>query len=58
MVMDFINAETTDEACFTHFANIQDFLKFHPKFVEQAKGVFLPITPISSLTSSEKNSSA
>jgi hypothetical protein len=36
-ILDFANAENTDEACFEHFENIQNIMKFSPNFQERAK---------------------
>jgi hypothetical protein len=40
ILVDFANAENTDEACFAYFKNIQSFLGFSPKFDKQIKKNF------------------
>jgi len=40
ILVDFANAETTDEACIAYFRNIKTFLSFSPDFVERLEKVF------------------
>ena len=40
IVLDFINAETTDEACFNHFENVQELMDFSTDFAERLKEVY------------------
>lgn len=47
-ILDFANAENTDEACFEHFENIQNIMKFSPNFQERARK-FYPFYAMPSL---------
>jgi hypothetical protein len=40
IIVDFANAKNSDEACFTYFQNIKNFLDFSPNFDEQIKKNF------------------
>ena len=53
-VVDFVNAENTDEAAFQHFRKIQQIAGFPPTFAERAKKVFPSIAPYMALRVSEK----
>jgi hypothetical protein len=40
ILVDFANAKNSDEACFTYFQNIKNFLDFSPNYDEQIKNNF------------------
>jgi len=40
LIVDFTNAESTDEACFSFFEHIQKLLSFSPAFLKQIERIF------------------
>jgi hypothetical protein len=48
IVLDFANAETTDEACFKHFENMQKFMAISSNFAERAREAYPAFYPLNS----------
>lgn len=53
-VCDFINAKTTDEACFKHLENMSELLSFQHTFLERVKDLFPSLNLLNSLPEAEK----
>jgi hypothetical protein len=56
IVIDFVNAKNTDEACFKHFENMQNLMAFADDFADRVKARFPSLDKINSLTDNEKQS--
>jgi hypothetical protein len=47
IVVDFANAQTSDEACLKHFENMRQFMSFHSDFTDKVKEQFPTLSSVS-----------
>ena len=53
-IVDFVDAETTDEACLKLIESIKKIQPFSPHFVEKARGAFPVLSTYTALPKNEK----